>query len=454
MPRPKKSNQPGKPRNKRDDRPRGKHGRGSSRNDKSKSSKSGTFDIKVKAMANGGYALGLHNKRTTFVPYTIPGETVKVRLVETRSNVDFATGVEMLSASADRVFPQCPHFGPSRCWGCQWQHIDYKAQLLLKQDVLADQLYRIGNFQDRVIEKAMKAVKPSAQQWGYNSHMTFERNVDGHLGLPKVDGRSIQAIETCHILHPDLQTLYDIIEIDFDDMKKLALWRGSGGETMIIITMTSEDAPELTADLPTSVNVILPDNEPVNLVGDSMIYYEVGKRLFRVTAGGYFRANVAQIDNLIAEVLAMLYLSEDDSVLDLYAGVGVFSAFIAQHAGLVTLVESYPPTATDAEENLKDFDNIDIIEGSVESVLPSLIAAGERYEAAVIDPPSRGLSREVLESLVTLNIPKLAYISSDPASLARDAQALCKRGYTLKKVQPFDFAPQTYYIDAVALLEK
>jgi 23S rRNA (uracil1939-C5)-methyltransferase len=141
-------------------------------------------------------------------------------------------------------------------------------------------------------------------------------------------------------------------------------------------------------------------------------------------------------------------------VLDLYGGVGVFSAFMANNAGLVTLVESYPPTATDAEENLKEFENIDIIEGSVEDVLPSLIEAGEQYNAAIIDPPSKGLSKEAMAALVTLNIPKLVYISSDPASLARDAQHLCKRGYKLKKVQPFDFAPQTYYIDAVALLEK
>ena len=456
MPRPNKPNKPGTPRNKREGRPRGTRGKGAARDDRPQSSPDdGTFPLKMKAMAHGGYALGTANKRPVFVPYTIPGETVKVRITETRGSVDFAAGVEMLNASADRVYPECPHFGPGRCWGCQWQHIDYKAQLLLKQDVLADQLSRLGNFQDAVLERAMKAVKPSPEQWRYNYHMTYERDAStGELGLPRIDGRSLQPIEVCHILHEDLQTLYDIIEIDFEDMEKLALWRGSDGETMLIITMSSEDAPELTADLPTSVNVILPDNEPVNLLGDSMVHYDIGGRIFRVTAGGFFRANVPQVEPLVNEVLDMLRLSEHDSVLDLYGGVGVFSAFMASRAGLVTLVESYPPTATDAEENLKDFDNIDIIEGSVEDVLPSLIEAGEQYDAIVLDPPSKGLSRDAMEALITLNSPRLVYVSSDPASLARDAQHLCKRGYKLKKVQPFDFAPQTYYIDAVALLEK
>jgi 23S rRNA (uracil1939-C5)-methyltransferase len=455
MPKPKKPNKPGAPRDKRNGRPRGTFGKSAPRSDKPPArNEDGTFDIKLQAMAHGGYALGSHMKRTTFVPYTIPGERVKVRIVDTRGSVDFAAGIEMVDVSADRVYPECPHFGPGRCWGCQWQHIDYKAQLLLKQDVLADQLYRMGDFPDAVLERVMKPLIPSPQQWGYNYHMTLERSADGTLGFHRMDGRTIQPIEVCLILHPDLLALFEIIELDFADMAKLALWRGSDGETMIVITMNSEEAPELTADLPTSVNVILPDNEPVNLLGESIVRYEVGNRTFRVTAGGTFRANVPQVHNLVTEVLAMLNLNEEDSVLDLYAGVGVFSAFMAQHAGLVTLVESYPPTATDAEENLKDFDNIDIIEGSVEDVLPSLIEAEERYHAAVIDPPSRGLSKDAMDALITLNIPKLVYVSSDPASLARDAQHLYKHGYRLKKVQPFDFAPQTYYIDTAVLLEK
>jgi 23S rRNA (uracil1939-C5)-methyltransferase len=110
--------------------------------------------------------------------------------------------------------------------------------------------------------------------------------------------------------------------------------------------------------------------------------------------------------------------------------------------------------ATDAEENLKDFDNVDIIEGSVEDVLAALIEAGDIYEAAVLDPPSRGLSENALESLLRLNIPKLLYISSEPSSFARDLRSLAKQGYSLEKVQVFDFAPQTYYIDSVALLSK
>lgn len=412
------------------------------------------IELKLKAMAYGGSALGTHRGRTVFVPYTLPGERVQARVVNKTRNVDFAQGVQLLDASADRVYPECPHFGPGRCWGCQWQHIDYRAQLLLKQDVLADQLARMGNFDDRTLERAVKRVIASPEIWRYNYQITFERSPDGQLGLMKADGRHVEPIAECLVLHEELQALYDSIDLNFPDLDRVTLQLGTDGRTMIILSMTSEDAPHLEIDLATSVNVLLPDNEPVNLVGDTTTTYHIGGRDMRVTAGSFFRSNVAQIDNLIPLVLEFLDLSDNDSVLDLYAGVGVFSAFIALRAGLVTLVESYPPAVTDADENVADFDNVDVVEGPVENVLESLVDAGEIYEKAVVDPSGSGLSRKTVQSLLALDLERIVYVSNNPATLARDGQQLVKNGYRLERVQPIDFSPQTYYIDAVALFVK
>lgn len=434
-------------RNKANKRPKRRNNQGQARED-------GTFDIKLKAMAHGGHALGTHQRRTTFVPYTIPGETVRARLVQQQKSVDFAAGVQLLTASADRVYPQCAHFGPGRCWGCQWQHIDYAAQLLLKQDVLVDQLSRLGKFDDPTLEHAIRPVLPATEQWHYNHHITYTRRDDGTFGLPRMDGRSIELITTCFVLHPELQALYEQLDIDFPEMARLTLYRGSAGETMVLLAMNSENAPELLADMPTSVNIVLPDNEPVNLIGSASVNFEASGRNFRMTAGGYFRPNVAQLDALIATILEMLQLNGDESVLDLYAGVGVFSAFLAPRAAVVTMVESYPPTATDAELNLAEFDNVDIVEGSVEEVLASMHEDEAEYDVAVLDPPSSGLSKQALEVLLSLKISRLVYVSSDPASLARDGKALARAGYNLERVQPIDFAPQTYYIDAVALFTR
>lgn len=407
-----------------------------------------TFEIELTAMAHGGSALGRHDKRTIFIPYTIPGEIVEARITEDKGRIAFAEGIRLIDASADRVYPRCPHFGPGKCGRCQWQHIDYAAQLLLKQDVLADQLARIGGFEDADV----RAMIPSPAQWGYNYHMTLLADEAGHLGLPGFDGRPPFSFQECHIIHPDLLNLYYQIDLEFDQIPELRLQLSTDGAHMLILRVNNEDdVPELTADLPTSVNMILPDNEPVNLIGDSHSVYTIGGRTFRVTAGSEFRANVAQVETLAALVVQLADLPAGANVLDLYAGVGVFSAALAPQAGLITLVESYPPAVTDADVNLADFDHIDVIEGSVEDVLDSLEV---EYFAAVVDPPSEGLSIEAVDLLAASSIRRLVYVSSDPATLARDAKRLVRHGFRLGIVQPIDLAPQTYWIDSAAIFER
>jgi 23S rRNA (uracil1939-C5)-methyltransferase len=405
-----------------------------------------TIELELIAMAHGGRALGRAGKKTVFVPYTIPGEKVLARITQDKGRVAFAEGVRLIEASADRVYPRCPHFGPGRCGLCHWQHIDYDAQLLLKQDVLADQLSRIGGFEDADV----LPVIPSPQAWGYNTHMTMIAGENGQPGFAGVDEGRIILIDECHVMHPDLLELYEKLDLQFDGLRRLRLQIDSDGELMLILTMADDNAPELHLDMPASVNMLLVDNEPVSLIGESHSRYVINERIFRVTAGSYFRPNVGQIPNLVDVVLASLELAANKSVLDLYGGVGLFSAFIAPHAELVTLIESYPPAVTDAESNLDEFEHIDLIEGTVEEVLSGL---EERYDAAVIDPPNEGLSVEVIDILAELKIPRLVYVSSDPATLARDAQRLSQKGYTLRVVQPIDLAPQTYFIDSVAVLD-
>ena len=407
-----------------------------------------TFELTIDSIANGGYGIGMRGRRPVFVPYTIPGERVIARPVEVGERHTIAEGVTLLEASADRVYPICPHFGPGRCGRCQWQHIAYDAQLLLKQDILADQLGRLGGLADRAIEAALRPVIASPEQWHYNAQMTFNVTEDRRLALPGADGKSSFPIEVCHILNADLLDLYDQLDLDLEGIKRVKLQIGSDGARMIVLSLAQDEAPELETDLPASVNVLLPDNEPMNLIGDSHSNYTINGRTFRATAGSSFRANLSQLPNLVRMVEALLELHGGERVLDLYAGVGVFSAVAAPKASLVTLVESYPPAVTDADENLADFDNVDVIEGSVEAVLPTL---DEAYDAAIVDPPSRGLGKEGVDLLVGTQAERIVYVSDDPASLARDAKRLLAQGYRLAAAQPLDLAPQTYYLDIAAL---
>lgn len=404
-------------------------------------------------MAHGGSALGRHNGKLVFVPYTIPGEDITVKITGDKGKVLFGQGEQLLAASGDRVTPQCIHFGQGRCWGCHWQHISYEVQLLLKQDVLADQLSRLGKIPDSVIESALRPVAPSQDEWDYNFQMTLSRSKEGEWGYQRQNGYSIEPMDECHVVHPDLLDLYEELDLDYERAQRMTLQRGTDGRLMVIFEIDQEEDPDLVTDLPLSVNLILPDNEPINLIGDAHSTFTIGERDFRVTAGGYIRPNIGMIEFLMIEVMKRLKLSGHEKVLDLYAGVGIYSAFIAPRAELVTLVESYPPAVTDADLNLMEYDNIDVVEGQVEEVLLDMIDEESEYDVAIVDPPNSGLGEGVIQSLLKLGVQRVVYVSGDPASLARDSKILISAGFRLEDIQPMDLSPQTYYIDAVALFE-
>ena len=407
------------------------------------------FEIELTAMAHGGSALGRHEGRTIFVPYAIPGERITARITQDKGRFAYAEGVRLLEASDARVIPHCPHFGPGRCGGCQWQHIDYPAQLELKQQVVMDQLTRVGGFHDITVHPMIASPTP----WQYRSHITFHVTPDGELGFVATDDQHIIPIQECHIIRPELLDLFDSLDLEgVTGLTRVRLQVGSENTDRSIILSTEDNMPpEIESDMPASVNFLAEDNEPLNLIGSTHVRYTVRGRSFRVSAGGFFQVNLPQAEVLIDQVLTRLGLQGGETILDLYAGVGLFTAFLAERASLVTYVESYPPAASDAEENLADFENVDLIEGTVEDVLPSLV---DRYDAVVLDPPRTGLEGRALDGLVTLNPPKIVYVSCDPATFARDAKRLVAHGYRLLDVQPVDMFPQTYHIETVATLVK
>jgi 23S rRNA (uracil1939-C5)-methyltransferase len=414
------------------------------------------FEVEIAELDADGIGVGWHGKRRVLIPYTIPGERVLVEpLAETEKGIR-ARGVRLIEASADRVQPRCIHFGQGRCGLCRWQHIDVRAQPLLKQDAFAEMLSRLGRLSDRRIEAALRPILPAPEAWGYNQHITFQvtqTESGAQLGFPDTDGGIAAPIVECHTSHPALWTFYEALDLDLTGLRRVRLARGSDGALMLILTLTTEEAPEIETDAAASVNLILPDNEPMNLIGDSHLRYVLDALSFRVTAGSFIRPNIGALPGMIRAVIELLDPQPSERILDLYAGVGIYSAFIAPRASLVTLVESYPPAVTDADINLAGFDNVDVIEGGVDAVLPALEG---QYAAAVVDPPGRfgGLTDATVSALVERGVRRLIYVSEEPAILARDCRKLGKAGFQLTAAQPVDLAPQTAHFEAAARFER
>jgi 23S rRNA (uracil1939-C5)-methyltransferase len=421
------------------------------------------IEVLIEDMAQNGAGIGKVGKRSILVPFTIPGERVLTQITGEQGEVLNGRGIRLIQASADRVYPRCDDMIAAPCVRCGWQHIAYPAQLLLKQDMLATALDRA-----RVLRGAdIAPTLPSPVEWAYMHHITYHSSPDGKLELPASGDQAVHA-RTCALVHPDLLALYDALAnqpspIDTDDeadgaplvggldwagIRRVRLARGGDRSLMLVLTVNEEAAPELETDFDLSINLLLPSNEPVNLIGDSHLSYTVNGAALRATAGAFFRPNVAALGGLADTVLNLLALQSSDKVLDLYAGVGMFSALIAPQVARVTLIESYPPAVTDADENLAAFDQVDVIEGGVETVLPEL---DDTYTAAIVDPPSHGLSAAVMDGLAARGVQRLVYVSDNPTILARDAAALGKRGYRLIAAQPVDLMPQTAFVDSVSL---
>jgi 23S rRNA (uracil1939-C5)-methyltransferase len=405
-----------------------------------------TLTLKLSGMAHGGSAVGRDKDgRPIFVPYAIPGERVRVRLTAQKQNFARAELLELLEASPERVEPPCPHFGV--CGGCHLQHMSYASQLRAKQDVVRDQLQRIGGLKSVKVRPTL----PHPTPWQYALEMSFSPSPDGRLGLWSPVLQQVMPVETCHIIHPDLLELLQDIDLELPDLRKLTLRRGDDGAMLAAFEVEGVEAPELEVDFPVSVALILPDNTAASLIGEHYLVRTVRERDFRVSPGCYFPASPAAAEQVVDTVLRYARLSGQEQVLEGYSGVGALTAFLAPQAATILCIEANPDAVADMAVNLDDMDNVAVYEGFVEEVLPALDI---RPDVIVVHPPSDGLSTAALKALIAKTAARIIYVSSEVATLARDGKQLSRAGYRPVEVQPIDTAPQTYHIETVSLWER
>jgi 23S rRNA (uracil1939-C5)-methyltransferase len=406
--------------------------------------------LTLTTMAHGGAALGRHDGRALFVSGTIPGETVRAEITLDKGRFAHARPIEILIPSPHRVAPRCPYV--PACGGCQWQHISYGHQLELKRAVVRDQLERIA----QLVDPPVLPTLASPLQWGYRNRIAFSVADDEGLGFQMAGSHKVIAIQECDIADPRIMQVYDDLDLNLPDLRRLTCTVGSQQDDVLIAFETEKDRPpELSVDFPVSCVHLVggKDAIPVNLLGNNHVTYVVAGNTYRVSAGRFFQVNTAAAAKLVELVLDRLAPSSGDIILDAYCGVGLFSLPLAQRSGLVIAVEIDPGATEDLIINLGDIENVDVIEGPVEAVLPDLVQEGPLH-GAIVDPPRQGLDVAVIDALVTSGPSRIVYVSCDPATLARDTKRLIRGGYTLVDAQPLDMFPQTFHIETVALLTR
>ncbi len=404
-----------------------------------------TIELQLTAMAHGGSALGRHEGRVVFVPYAIPGETVRVVLEEERARWARGRLLEIQQPSLHRVEPPCPHFGPGKCGGCHFQHIAYEAQAEYKRDIVVDQLARLGGLRDANVQEIIGAAQP----WGYRNHAQFHTTPEGQLGFLTADSHTVVQIEECLILDPLLDELRAALDMEWPQLHRLSLRCGSAsGDRMAIFELNDYEDFDIEVDFPVSCIILLADGEAVVLMGNTYLEEHVAGRDYRISANSFFQVNTAGAEALVALVHEALAPARSDTLLDLYCGVGLFGLSLAEHVGRVLGVEADASAAADFRHNAQGLDQVELVEGKVQSVLPRIEGP---VDLLLLDPPRAGAGPDVIDQVARLNPRRIAYISCDPATLARDARHLVESGFLLHEVQPVDLFPQTYHVESVAL---
>ena len=407
-----------------------------------------TFELELTAMAHGGSALGRHEGRVIFVPYTIPGETVRVELVEARTRWGRGRLLEILDPSPHRVEPPCPYFGPEKCGGCHFQQISYEAQAEYKRDVVVDQLARLGGLHDANVQEIIGAAQP----WAYRNHAQFSTTTEGQLGFLTADTHHVVPVEECLVLDPLLDELRAALDMEWPELHRLSLRCGSAtGDRMAVFELNQYEDFDIEVDFAVSCVILLADGEAVVLMGNAYLEEQVAGRDYRISANSFFQVNTAGAEALVALVQQALAPTSSDTLLDLYCGVGLFGLSLADQVERVLGVEADPSAAADFRHNARGMDHVELIEGKAQSVLPRI---KEPVDLLLLDPPRSGAGQGIIDQVAHLKPRRIAYVSCDPATLARDARHLGESGFLLQEVQPVDLFPQTYHVEAVALFAR
>jgi 23S rRNA (uracil1939-C5)-methyltransferase len=404
------------------------------------------IEVELTAMVYGGDAMGrLPDGRAVFVPYALPGERVRARLVEEKRGHARAELIEVLRASPDRIAARCAHFGV--CGGCHYQHIAYPRQAEFKEAIFREQLERLAGIKNPPVMPLIAAPDP----WYYRNAVQFHLTPAGQVGYQRAGSHQVIPIQECHLPQAALNELWPQLSFDAGSgIQRVELRLGTDEDLLVALESESLETPELEVDLPVSV-VHLSQAGPVVLAGDDYIIMEVLGRVFHVSAGAFFQVNTAQAEAMVRHVLGLLPPAPGSTLLDVYCGAGLFSAFLAPRVARLVGIELSEEACADFAVNLDEFDNVELYQGDAEEILPELKI---QADAVVVDPPRSGIERPALQALARLAPPALVYVSCDPATLARDARVLLQSGYQLAQVTPFDLFPQTYAIESVSLFKR
>ena len=406
-------------------------------------------ELEVGAVAAGGGCVARGpDGRVVFVRHSLPGERVLARVTSEATSFLRADAVEVLEASPDRVAPLCPHAGPGRCGGCDFQHVDPAAQRRLKEDLVAEQLARVGGLERRV---GVEDVGGAPDGLGWRTRVAFAVDRDGVVGLRRHRSHDVEPVVTCPIATDGVNAA-GVGSRAWPGARQLEVLASPDGGAPVVLVDTGRQRlahlPDLDVGLVWKGRTLRPPDH---------VGFAVAGHRFVVHAGVFWQVHPRAAEVLTRAVLDGLGARPGERAADLYAGAGLFTVALAGAvgpAGTVVAVERSRTAAADLVHNVAGLAHVEVVRAGV---APGLVARGlGRPDVVVLDPARSGAGGDVLRALCDLDPAprRIAYVSCEPAPFARDLRVLLAAGWTLASLRAFDLFPMTEHVELVAVFTR
>jgi 23S rRNA (uracil1939-C5)-methyltransferase len=448
--------------------------------------KNSILEMQVTGLGSSGEGVGKVQGFTFFVPGALAGEKIRFQAKQVKKSYGIGELTNVLEPSPERVKPVCPVY--KQCGGCQLQHLSYEGQLTVKRQQVIDALERLGHFKGIKVEKTLGDDDP----WHYRNKMQVPvasgKKGSLDIGCFAQATHRVINVEECFIQKKANNAIAAVVRAWMKEYKIPALEedarRGivrhvmgrvgvATGEVMAVLITNSPMVPhikdlgkmlrEAIPGFKTLVqnvntrhtNVIMGEKSRI-VTGPGFIQDSIGTLTFNISPESFFQVNSEQAAKLYGEALKAANLTSKETVVDVYCGTGTITLFLAQKAARAIGIEIVPSAIKDARINARNnkIANAQFVLGDAAVELPKLAQEGIKADVIVLDPPRAGCDQRVINAIAAVKPKKVVYVSCNPASLARDAELLCKKGYKINKVQPVDLFPQTHHVETVVLMSR
>ena len=429
----------------------------------------GEYELEIESVSSDGNGVGRIDGMAVFVPMTAAGDRVRARIMKAKRSYAEAELESVVRPSADRTEPACGHF--YECGGCALMHMSYDAQLRAKRGMIENAMRRIGGFADFELD----SITGAENALRYRNKTIFhaeEKNGAPVLGFYAPKSHRVIPLRDCLIGAEENKALIAALTEYMSEtgakVQSLFTRRSrKSGEVMAVVCAEMELigkdrlVSRLRAALPQlscAIESIKRGRREIKrvLFGKGYIEDELLGISYRISPDSFFQINPEMTEKLYQKAIDLADISRDDSVMDIYCGIGTISLTAAKKAGHVTGVEIVERAIADARENaaLNGIENAEFYASSAEDIVPALIERGERPDIVILDPPRKGSDAKTIEAILKASPKRIVYVSCSPSTLARDAKSLCAGGYEITEAHGFDMFPNTSHVETVVLMSR